>query len=552
METTSQIDARQYARIFWKRKSLWILPPVVILCTVAIGVNLMPPVYEATATVQYDDRPALTKQIQELTGMGGQGGRSDELAQQRTLDMLATIKSRQFLEGVVRTLRLNEDPGVLDESRKIHEKRPEISQEEATMQILTGRLRQRITIEPTGYTVFRVVVRDNYPANAQLLAKWVSQLFVDQTQRSQMGQIRAAGDFSQEQLGVYQKKLQDGEDRLRAFQESMLGRQLASNPVGEKNRDQARTLIRQAGEEVDDFNRQKQVLSGTVHLGTSAESSLLKTGAMSTLSDDLNRAEIDLGVLLLDKPQSDIAVVAQKDRVGSKRQAIYEALSTSVSAHFPNSSVAEQADIRDFYYTQLQLNSVRARQERLQGYLNDYERNFRESPRAQLELDRLRNEVETNRTLLTAFRNQSTSSQISEKVESTNLGIKVNILDTPTRPIEPVSPDKPRIFLFAFILGPLLGFGAVFLAEYMDNSYRNVEEIEAELGVPVVGTMPRPAALAAKLGAKRSRWIPITVSAAVALTVAFFALKLTVLPELGMAGKSARAHEPGSTESLRH
>ena len=151
-----------------------------------------------------------------------------------------------------------------------------------------------------------------------------------------------------------------------------------------------------------------------------------------------------------------------------------------------------------------------------------------------------------------AFRNQSTSSQISEKVESTTLGIKVNILDAPIRPIQPVSPDKPRIFLFAFILGPLLGFGAVFLAEYLDNSFRNVEEIEADLGVPVVGTMPRPARMTAALSAKRRRWIPITVSAAVALTVVFFALKMTVLPELGVAGHSARAHEPGSTESLRH
>ena len=492
MDTSSHIDARQYLRIFWKRKSLWLLPPVVILCTVAIGVNLMPPVYEASATIQYDDRPNLTRQLQELTGMGNQGGRSDELAQQRTMDMIATLKSRQFLEGVVRTLRLNDDPGAADEGRKIHEKRPEIAAEEATMQLLVMRLRQRLSVEPTGYTVFRVVVRDNYPENAQLLAKWVSQLFVDQTRGGFTNQIRVAGDFSTEEMAGYEKKLRASEDALRSFQETMLGRQLASNPVGEKSRDQARSLIRQAAEEMSDFARQRAAIAPAARLSDKAESALVHSGNLPALSDQLNRAEVDLGVQLLDKPQTDVAVVAQKDRVGNARQQVYDALTAAAAARFPNATPTEQADMRDFYYAMLQEGSVRARHDRLQTYLTEYERNFRESPRAQLELDRLRQEVDSNRKLLEAFRSQSISSQISQKVDATSLGVKVNILDPPTRPITPVSPDKPRMFLFALILGPLLGFGAVFLSEYLDTSYRNVEEIEAELGVPVVGTMPRP------------------------------------------------------------
>lgn len=551
MENSGHIDARQYLRIFWKRKSLWMLPPVVILCTVAIGVNLMPPVYEASATIQYDDRPNLTRQLQELTGMASQGGRSEELAQQRTMDMVATLKSRQFLEGVARTLRLNDDPLAVQEGRKVHEKRPEITAEEATMQLLVMRLRQRLSVEPTGYTVFRVVVRDNYPENAQLLAKWVSQLFVDQTKGGFSSQIRVAGDFSQEEMASYEKKLRASEDGLRSFQESMLGRQLAANPVGEKTRDQARSLVRQAAEEMADFSRQRAALAPSARLSEKAEASLVHSGNLPALSDQLNRAEVDLGVLLLDKPQTDVAVAAQKDRVGHARQQVYDALTAAAAARFPNASATEQADIRDFYYAMLQEGSVHARHDRLQAYLTEYERNFRESPRAQLELDRLRQDVEVNRKLLETFRSQSISSQISQKVDATSLGIKVNILDPPTRPIEPVSPDKPRVFLFALILGPLLGFGAVFLAEYVDSSYRNVEEIEAEIGIPVMGTMPRPNPGGGVIPIKRNRWVPITVSAAVAVTVVFFALKMTVLPDLGLSRQSAHATDPGTPRSGR-
>ena len=541
-QPAKHIDARLYFRILWKRKSLWLLPPVVILCTVAIGVNVVPPVYEAAATVYYDDRPNLTRQLQELTGMsGGNYARSDELAQQRTLDMLAKIRSRPFLENVVRTLRLNEDPQAIREGRKIHDKRGDVSAEEATMQMLVERLRMRLNVEPSGATVFRVVARDNYPQNAQLLAKWVSQMFVDNALRGQMQQIRAAGDFSQDQLAVYEKKLRTAEDALRTFQESMLGQQLASNPVGEKNRDQARTLVRQANEEAADLERQ---LARSPLLSSKGPAVVARSATLRALGEELNRAESDLGILLLDKSQPDQSVVAQKDRVGRTRQAIYDQLTGEVAARYPSMSPNDQNDLRDGLYAQLQLASIHARRDRLQKCLDDYDRNYRQAPREQLELDRLRQDVETNRNLLSAFRNQSTSSRISEAVESTSLGMKVEILETPVRPLDPVSPNKSRVFTFALLLGPLLGFAAVFAAEYLDSSYRTVEEIEGELGLPVLGTMPRPVEIKGSLGAKRNRWVPITVSAAVALTVVFFVLKFTVLPDLGVAKNSAIAHEP--------
>src|SRR5437870_10220434 len=138
MEPTSRhVDARQYARILWKRKSLWLLPPVVILCTVAIGLYLAPSVYEASATIYYEDRSNLSRPLQELTGMGGPAyARSEELAQQRTADMLARIRSRPFLENVARTLRLNEDPEAVRQARRLHARRPEVPMDEAVMSLL--------------------------------------------------------------------------------------------------------------------------------------------------------------------------------------------------------------------------------------------------------------------------------------------------------------------------------------------------------------------------------------------------------------------------------
>jgi uncharacterized protein involved in exopolysaccharide biosynthesis len=544
------IDPRLYLRILWKRKALWLLPPVVILCTVAIGVNVVSPVYEARAKIYYEDRANLTRQLQEITGMGGMGGgRAEELVATRMMDITAKIRSRPFLEQVVRLLRLNEDPGAQQEGRKVHDRHPELSQDEAVMQLLVDNLRSRLSVEPVGVNVFMIVARDTYPRNAQLLARWVSQLFVDGVVRSQMGQIRAAGNFSQEQLAIYQKKLTASQDALRSFQETMLGRQLAANPVGEKNRDQSRMLVRQAETEMADLDTRIQSFDGTVRAMVRQDATMLRTGRLRTLGDELNKAETDLGVLLLDKPSTDLSVAAQKDRVGRTRQDAYDELEGAVSSRHPGLSADALRAARDAFYTQLQLNSIRTRRDRLQKYLDDYERNYRQAPREQLELERLRQEVSTNKEVLEAFQKQSTGSSISEAVESTSLGMRVEILEQPDRPLDPVSPDKPKVFGMALVLGPLLGFGVVFLSEYLDSSYRNVEDAESELGLPVLGTMPRPEVARGVLPV-RQRWIPVTLGAMLAVTALFFVLKLTVFPDLGRFHHDAQAREPkGSTQT---
>jgi len=45
------------------------------------------------------------------------------------------------------------------------------------------------------------------------------------------------------------------------------------------------------------------------------------------------------------------------------------------------------------------------------------------------------------------------------------------------------------------LIGLVLGFTLVFLAEYNDHSFRDVEEVEEYLGYKVLTTVPRIAAL---------------------------------------------------------
>ena len=66
----------------------------------------------------------------------------------------------------------------------------------------------------------------------------------------------------------------------------------------------------------------------------------------------------------------------------------------------------------------------------------------------------------------------------------------VRVIEEVELPESPVSPNKTMNIAIAFLLGLMVSVGLVFLLEYLDNTYKNKEQLEKELGIPVLGSIP--------------------------------------------------------------
>jgi capsular polysaccharide biosynthesis protein len=113
------------------------------------------------------------------------------------------------------------------------------------------------------------------------------------------------------------------------------------------------------------------------------------------------------------------------------------------------------------------------------------------APQMETELARLRQEVEHNRQVYNTFRTTQTSTQISEAAQSTELGAMVTLVESASKPLEPVRPNKIKILVLAFLLGCAIGGSGLLLTEFSDTSFRSVEDVEKQLGLKVLGTVPR-------------------------------------------------------------
>ncbi|WP_195955884.1 YveK family protein [Clostridium saudiense] len=66
----------------------------------------------------------------------------------------------------------------------------------------------------------------------------------------------------------------------------------------------------------------------------------------------------------------------------------------------------------------------------------------------------------------------------------------VRVIEEVELPEEPVSPNKKMNIAIAFLLGLMVSVGLVFLLEYLDNTYKNKDQLEKDLGIPVLGAIP--------------------------------------------------------------
>ena len=66
----------------------------------------------------------------------------------------------------------------------------------------------------------------------------------------------------------------------------------------------------------------------------------------------------------------------------------------------------------------------------------------------------------------------------------------VRVIEEVELPQNPVSPNKKMNIAIAFLVGLMVSVGLVFLLEYLDNTYKNKDQLEKELGIPVLGAIP--------------------------------------------------------------
>lgn len=487
-----KIDLYAYWKIFWRKKYYFLVPLVLSVVISTLGVGRVTPVYESFTLLAIEDKNILARTMGRYVTSVEE--RNEQRRNQQFRAMIDTrIKSRTFLEIVARDLGLDRSPELVRRIAGITNEQAAIPLEQRVLRYMVSTLKEKVSVHNPTPGFFVVSVRDTDPNTAYILVERVTEKFIDVTRQAQLQGIRQAGDFSDEQLAIYKEKLEASEKELTQVKRDMLGSNEVSNPVNSRNIHYAEAMKRTMDARLEN----SEIGIERVRKRAVATFGLVPTTEKISSDETVGNMEKQIIARGGERLLADLAGGDEdggaEETLAMLREDLRQRIISIVNEEYSEFAVDLHPLIVEYFYQRHLLDYNRVLSRKLNSFIEQHSRNIERKPILEQELGRLDQEVETNRAIYQAFLESKTSAQITEAIQSTNLGLQISIIEKAEKPFVPVEPNKLKIILISLIFGAACGLGAVLVTEYADDSFRTVEEIQRILGKPVLGTIPRTA-----------------------------------------------------------
>ncbi len=127
-----------------------------------------------------------------------------------------------------------------------------------------------------------------------------------------------------------------------------------------------------------------------------------------------------------------------------------------------------------------------AREQQLRKRVDELKQAVLDSRRRSIQYNIYQRDADTNRQLYDALLQQYKEIGVAGGVGATN----ISVVDAAEVPLKPSSPKIPLNLALALMAGLLLGAGAAWALEQIDQGITDPGEVETDLGVPLLGTIP--------------------------------------------------------------
>jgi Uncharacterized protein involved in exopolysaccharide biosynthesis len=114
-----------------------------------------------------------------------------------------------------------------------------------------------------------------------------------------------------------------------------------------------------------------------------------------------------------------------------------------------------------------------------------------EIPKREQELLSLKRDYANTQKNYQSLLDKKLNAQLAANMERMQKGERFKVLDPARIPQKPFKPNRPRIILLSLLLGLGIGGGLAFGVEYMDHSFRDIDDLERFIGLPVLATIPK-------------------------------------------------------------
>jgi polysaccharide biosynthesis transport protein len=332
---------------------------------------------------------------------------------------------------------------------------------------LIARVINSMVVEPVRNSrLVKIKVSNISPAQAARLANGVAQTFITMSTERRGQSSLYAKSFLEEQLKATGAKLEASERALNSYAKAnaILSLDDKTNVINQTFTDYSAALSR-----VEQERLKAESIYNAVAAGPENAPQVLENKTVQTYKEQRAKLEAEyLTNLLIYKPEFPkmVQIKAQISELDSRIKAEVTSVLGSIKGQYLAAKTQE--------------DQVRARlQETRREVLQTQDKNG--------DLNLLKRELDTNRQLYDGLLQRLKEVGVTSGVASNN----ISVVDEAVTPLFPTSPNLMKNLGIGLLAGLLLSVGFVFMREQLDDTIKKPEEVEAKLGLPLLGIIPQ-------------------------------------------------------------
>ncbi len=485
-------DAITLPRLIAAARKSWgliLLIGAAVLVAMAFYTLRQRPIYQSKVTVQIDPNPVrpLGKDVQGVVDIGTGAYWSN---QEYYNTQYKIIQSRRIAEQTVQKLGLN-----LDVSFMLNQPGDARGDGKPASVELAGEvLRSRLTVEPVKDSRLVVIsLEDASPTRAQRIVGTLAEIYVEQNIDRFVDSTNSAVEWLGEQLDKLKKELEQSELALHQYKQK--------NSILSLSLDDQSNMLRAEMTQLND--QLTRVRTRIEYLNSRAEE-IEKLPA-----DDLDKlavTELLQNAVINDLRKSYLDARRERDSLLKSGKGEEHPESRSASARVETSKDALLSEIRNVRLAlKNDLIASRKEAEGLRSLFANAEKRALDLNLLEMEYGRLQRSKNNTEKLYSVVLDRTKESGLSGLMRFNN----ITVVDSAQQPKAPIKPNVSSNLAIGGFVGLLLGFMVALGRDLLDRSVKHPEQLETDLGLTFLGTLPRGDATGGgRPYGRRSRRIP--------------------------------------------
>ncbi|MCK4462354.1 MAG: hypothetical protein KAW46_11160 [candidate division Zixibacteria bacterium] len=483
------VDIREILAVVLKRKWLIIIP--LILATAAgYGSSLLLTPMYSSSTIIWIDRPYnVSRELISIIGREANPRMSSEDRRRQLQSLQNEITSQAYLYQLIRDLKLDVNPDISRQAAQMREDNPLQSLEQLKFHLLLERLRDQISVAFVGADQIEITVESIDPVEAKNMVTRLTEILEQEKSGYELEKILDNQSFADLQLERTEWEYQQALDSLATAQSRLTRTQLPDNISSQANRREILSDIERTQLEIaNDSNGLLNLRSQLESYGLAA-TRLKYTDSLVELRTRIDGQIASLAGMMAKYAWNEQKAIAVNIRMNDAVRFLERELSRVVDEQFASYPDNQRNILSRYFVTRENLDILNSRRTQLQLSYDKITETLNSIPQLQAEISELERKVADARRYRDAFRSEETTVEIlSDRAKDRT---KYKIIEPARVPLAPFWPDKKKILVMGFLLGLVIGGGAVFLAEVLDRSFRRTEDVESLLGMPVLAAIPK-------------------------------------------------------------